>query len=449
MIPGLSPRMDDLLRRLRRRLALGLFFDIWPQWVVAGFLVAGGIALVCRMFLFHTPVSLLWLWLSPVIVAIPAAFIVARRAFHPAETLALADSLCGGHGALLTLAETGDSDWTPELERMSSLVLPRFQLWGRMKWLLPAAGFLALALAAPQRAPAAAGTGAIAREVVRDLEQTLAALKEQELVTPEEEKKLEEEIERLRKGAMERIDSSTWEAADALQEKMVADLSAKQDALRWAEESLFRYADAAQGGASPSEAQDDELAKAIQKLAENGMLGGLTPELERLLGGKEAIASGEFNLPSDARSRERLAESLSELLGRQSGRLGDLARLGREFSRFDPDDFPLDSDSGSGEKVEGMPGNGGVDRGRGDAELTWGQESQPFDKFKAQSLPPGAMANPDDWAPIAALPGAPKAAPENGPAAAPRDYASGAGQAAWRRTLAPRHYSAVKNYFEK
>ena len=31
---------------------------------------------------------------------------------------------------------------------------------------------------------------------------------------------------------------------------------------------------------------------------------------------------------------------------------------------------------------------------------------------------------------------------------AARDYASGAGQGAWRRSLAPRHQSAVKKYFE-
>jgi hypothetical protein len=46
------------------------------------------------------------------------------------------------------------------------------------------------------------------------------------------------------------------------------------------------------------------------------------------------------------------------------------------------------------------------------------------------------------------MPGAPSVAPEaSGPAAA-RAYAEDAGQAAWRRTLAPRHQSAVKKYFQ-
>ena len=77
-----------------------------------------------------------------------------------------------------------------------------------------------------------------------------------------------------------------------------------------------------------------------------------------------------------------------------------------------------------------------------------GKESLSFDRFKAVPLPPGAARSPDDWAPVTTMPGAPKESPEfSGPAAA-REYAGAAGQSAWRRTLAPRHQSVVKKYFE-
>jgi hypothetical protein len=49
---------------------------------------------------------------------------------------------------------------------------------------------------------------------------------------------------------------------------------------------------------------------------------------------------------------------------------------------------------------------------------------------------------------VAVLPGAPKEAPELSGASSGLQFAGTAGQAAWRRTLAPRHYSAVKRYFE-
>jgi hypothetical protein len=46
------------------------------------------------------------------------------------------------------------------------------------------------------------------------------------------------------------------------------------------------------------------------------------------------------------------------------------------------------------------------------------------------------------------LPGAPKESPEADGRAAAQAYAGTAGQAAWRRTLSPRHYGAVKKYFD-
>ena len=50
-------RIDDMpesvrpaLRRLARRLALGVFLDVWPAWAIASLLAAGSAALICRLF---------------------------------------------------------------------------------------------------------------------------------------------------------------------------------------------------------------------------------------------------------------------------------------------------------------------------------------------------------------------------------------------------------------
>ncbi len=90
-----------------------------------------------------------------------------------------------------------------------------------------------------------------------------------------------------------------------------------------------------------------------------------------------------------------------------------------------------------------------MNRGRADADLTWGKESLPIDRFKTRPLPPGAAANPDDWAPLVEATGAPQVSPVVSTAAAARQYAPAAGQSAWRRNLAPRHRTAVKKYFVK
>jgi hypothetical protein len=346
---------------------------------------------------------------------------------------------------LLTLGECGDPVWaeSPMFGDASRFALPRLHPWRRLAALPPALAFLAAALLVPQRVPAGDVNSALADEIVADLTATLLELKQQELMTPAEEQRLEEEIERIRRGARDRVDASSWEAADALRDKVAAGLSEKQDAVKWAQESLARLNAAAQGGAtaeSTSAAQTAELTKALERLARSGLLAGAPADLQRWLeGGK---------LPADAASLGELTASLSAYLAGKDGSFGELAGLGKGFGRFDPSEFPLESD-GSAPDGDGEPGRGGVNRGRADAALTWGKETSPFDRFKGQALPPGAPRSPDDWAPLAVLPGAPQEAAQRSAASASRQYAATSGQTAWRRSLAPRHQSAVKKYFEK
>ena len=434
--------VQPVLRRLSRRLAFGLFLDVWPAWAVAGLLLAGVAALVCRLFFAGAAPYLGWLWLAPLPTLVPAVIVLFRRAYPHEDVVALADSLAGGHGLLLTLMERFDPTWagSPLVEGASTAALPQLRPWRRLAPIVPAAAFLALALWVPQRIPSSGGS-ALAEDIAADLTTALVELKQQQLVTPEEEQQLEEEIERIKRAANERVDASTWEAADALREKLLTDLSRKQDALQWAKESMQRYAAATQGGAAsgaPSDAPAEaaELAEALAKLAESGLLADAPPELRGLL------AAGR--LPGDAASMRELMGLFSKYLEGKEGKFSDLAGLGKAFGRFDPSAFPLDGMSADG---DGPPGSGGINRGRGDAPLTWGDESLPLDRFKAEPLPPGAPRRPDDWAPVVELPGAPNETPVLSTSSGARRYAASAGQTAWRRTLAPRHQSAVKKYF--
>jgi hypothetical protein len=431
------------LRRLARRLAIGLFLDVWPKWAVASLLLTGLVAVICRLFFPAAASGLQWLWLAPVLTAFPALVSCLMQAYRPDEVVALADWLNGGQGILLTLHEINDLAWaeSPLAEEASKFSLPRLRPWRKLAALPPAFAFLAAALWLPQRMPR--GTDAIlADDIAANLAATVAELKQQELLTAGEEKKLEEEIERIRRSAEERVDAASWEAADALRDKVAAGVLEKENALNWAEESLARYAAAAQAGAgadSVAQGQVEELTKALERLGQSGLLAGAPADVQRLLqGGK---------LPTDAASLRALLGSLSKHLADAKGRFGALAKLGKEFRRFDPAEFPLDSSQSA--DGQGKPGNGGISRGRADASLTWGKESLPFDRFKAEALPPGAARSPDDWAPVVELPGTPgESAVQSAPSAA-RQYAAVAGQSAWRRTLAPRHQSAVKKYFEK
>ena len=187
---------------------------------------------------------------------------------------------------------------------------------------------------------------------------------------------------------------------------------------------------------------------ALKALSESGLLANAPDALQRL-------ARGDAALPTDAAALRQLQQALAGQLGTR------LARLARGFGagragRFDPEEFPLDSADGEAARDgrgrnagQGRPGRGGINRGRGDATLTWGDETQPFDRFKAQALPPGYARSPDDFAPVVELPGAPDVSPQASTRAAARRYDATAGQEAWRRTLAPRHQSAVRKYFEE
>jgi hypothetical protein len=433
------------LRRLTRRVAFGLFLDIWPRWAIGSFLIAGTIALVCRIFFRDAAPFLPWLWGAPLLASLPVLFLSARRRYRPAEIVALADSLSGGHGTLLAVMETRDRAWGQNT--LLHFTMPKVRLWRRLGPVIGSALFLIVALLVPQRMLTGTRSDILANDIVADLKTTVEELKKQDLLTPEEQKNLEQEIERIRKDALDRVDSSSWEAADALREKVAAGLSEKSDALNWAKETLSRYAAAAQAGVPPTAAESEELANAIEKLAQTGMLDDAPEDLQKLLGGEDAIAGGNAKLPTDPKALQRMASLLAKHLGDQSRRFGELRKLPKEAGRFDPKEFG-EFNYEEGPEGDGPPGSGGINRGRGDANLTWGDESLPFDRFKSVALPPGSVRSPDDWAPVTVLPGPPKEAPELSAPSSGAQFAPTAGLAAWRRTLAPRHYSAVKRYFE-
>jgi hypothetical protein len=379
-----------------------------------------------------------------VLTVIPALIICVRRAYVPTDIAAVADWLGGGRGALITWFETLDPAWSasPLVQQAAEFPLPRIRLHRTQLAVVPALAFLMAAWLLPQRVLALGATTALATEIASDLKAAVVELKQEALITPEEEQRLEEQIEQIRKSAEERVDPSSWEAADALREQVVASLTEKQEAVKWAQESVARLGAAADGlgaGESLSNAQTAELTKALEKLAKTGLLAGASEKLRGML------QAGR--LPTDPKALRDLAASLGKYLAETNGKFASAAGLGKEFGRFDPSEFPTGSSPGP--DGDGPPGQGGINRGRADAELTWGKETTPFDRFKSKPLPPGAPRSPDDWAPVVSLPGAPETSPTVSAQAAAREYAAAAGQEAWRRSLAPRHQSAVKKYFGK
>src|SRR5436190_5966958 len=137
-----SPSVRLLLRRLSRRVAVGVFLEIWPPWAATSLVAAGLAALICRLLFPSIGGILPWLWLAPILTTAPVLMIWRRRRRRPAEIHALADSLCGGNGALLAVLETGNTTWEHAAPfPASNLVLPRFSLWRKLVPVTAAAAF--------------------------------------------------------------------------------------------------------------------------------------------------------------------------------------------------------------------------------------------------------------------------------------------------------------------
>src|SRR6187551_3752128 len=148
VMPHPIAHVQPSLTPLRQRLTLGLFLEIWPLWTGVALVLAGTVALVCRMFVPAAAPVLPWLWLLPAVTAVPALVICVRRAYRPEHVAALADSLAGGQGILLTLFETRDPAWAESAlaSGASQFQLPKVRLRPALSLLIPAALFLAVAM---------------------------------------------------------------------------------------------------------------------------------------------------------------------------------------------------------------------------------------------------------------------------------------------------------------
>src|SRR5687767_15934042 len=58
---GMPSSVQPALRRLERRLAIGLFLAVWPAWAAGSLLAAGLVVVACRLFLPGAAPALPWL----------------------------------------------------------------------------------------------------------------------------------------------------------------------------------------------------------------------------------------------------------------------------------------------------------------------------------------------------------------------------------------------------
>jgi hypothetical protein len=440
------------IARHRRRLSAGLFLAAFADAFAVFLLAFGTAVLVVKLARPDWWPHILWLAVGTIPVAIWAWRRSVRGAFSFAEAVALLDRRVGARGLLMTLSEAPDPQWNARLASVNAdwkSSLPRFRPMRTVRRLWLPVAFAFGCCWAPLREARTEMTvrpNVVGPQVAESLAETLKLLKENEVLDKKEAEQLKDAIEKLAqesKGAP--LTHESWEVADSLRDKMRVRAEEAMSAASKARDALDALsADLSKlGGTLTAERREQLQAEALEslrKLSKEGKFAKASPELQKQL--QRMLKEGRLQLSKDPVLREQMLSDLKAFLEAESMKL---AKARGEGGESDGDEF---NDENSDEEGEG-PGKGGVDRGRGDAKLTWGDESEENGiKFKETILPPGTPDKPNKEV-ISQSATTPKAEPAAAaPRAAGRSAGPETGRETWNRTLRPRHRVVVRTYFD-
>jgi hypothetical protein len=465
----ISARHDQSIRRFLRRLALLLAFKQSLTFVTIWFFAWGAVALVLRAASATPRMRLLW-GAAGIAVAVIAAAALSRRRLPSRDAVrALLDNRNDCGGLLMAGADAEIGAW-----RIPEITLPRLR-WRKAR----AFGFLAASLAfvlASLLAPVRFATINAARpmDVSREVENLAAqieALKDAQIIQETRAEALEQKLDQLSQEASGEDPAKTWEALDHL-----------NDAVEKAAKEAAETANAKQGRLARAEALAEGLTAGADQLNSKTMteamrtLGKMTQEAieenESLAGELspetlEALKSGSLKAEhlkdiskALGQSKSALNQKLSKLA--QSGRINpSLLKGGAQANRRDNSDLAkflkenaekMSVDEATLQWYEGKGGSGSgeVSRGRGDAAMTWTDESsEKGAKFKEKVLPPSSIAGLNDSQLLGLSASAPTASTGGVAAHGALNSAASGGGSAYTQTILPRHRGAVKRYFDR
>jgi hypothetical protein len=450
---------DLTVDQLSGRIGAALALRAGCRTATAGLVIAGTMALAGRIIAQWPASQAAWV-LAPFALAVG---MMAWRAWRgrPAATSirALLDQR-NEAGGLLMAGETSDiSAWAGSL---AGLKLPRVRWAGQRALLLlsAATAFLLAVLFIPDeqlrwrsRQPLEIG------EVVRQLEAQIEVLAEENLIEDSKAEELKVALEDMQKQAMAEDPARTWEALDHLRQ------SAAEKAERAAEEMLARLSEI-----SAAETLAAALAQASTNMSPD-VAGLALAELHQLAAGtvsSNLAANLAAALSTHALSTQDLGQLASALAG-QKARLGksltnlsqlkliDAKRLsqcqgacqGGNTNALAAFLSECSSTNGACESLLSLC-RGGVNRGRGDAPMTWmDPSSEEGAGFKEETLPSSGF-DPAQAELVAITRAAPETADPSLPlTAGGLDQATAGGGAAYAQRILPRHRPAVDRFFKR
>lgn len=462
----MTPHLERAIERLRRRAFHGAFLGAFLRAFAVTAAVLAVLVLTLRVGFRFERVDAAWAF-APLALTVVVAWVQARRRVPShAATAAWLDVRSGGAGSIVAADEVSDSRWDPALDRQLAAepALPRIDVARPLRMASLSFAFAAMAMLVPI-SPALVGPPTVVQEATLErIEDELAALQEQIELEPEVAAELQEALERLQQDGALADPEAAFEALDRAQDRLEQEAYERAELSQSAQGDLARAADDAM---SNPEAAQAALEKSMEQLAAGGFSKDVQSALEKELGAAGVSLSPGTKL--EAAAIESISKELAEKLGERSAALAKkglldgkaLAKLGElaKLDDFEPTEHVCDENCGTkpGGKCQGLgrgwllegagAGRGGVSRGRGDAEMTWGEETPgETDRFAAKTLPDARYADPENSGIIGLGAAAPPVDPQAEAAGSGAIEGSG-GQSAWRRRLAPHHRDAVKTWF--
>ncbi len=457
-----------LVNQLKRRLFMRLVLQRFCVWGSGYLLVWGGANLMLRAALDISP-GLLLNGLAGLFLIFFTVLLTEWR--HMPDRIALTALLDQYNhlGGLLMAADKLDtSSW---LAKLKTPLCPQVEWRARRKGAicLLMTVFSTVTLFTPYYLNSQAFSNKLEiGATVQKLHEQVTILKEETLLKPDDAKHLEEQLEQVSQTAQGRNPARAYETLDHLNEqingeagKNVRDLSAKMATVDHAE-TLARLL-----------ANTEDLKPAIRTQAMQAltrMLQEISGDAANLASAKNvklmtAIRNGAMTpeqmaaLPSDLKSlRMKMAAKLKRLQasGMTTAQLGDVS----SSSAAKPEDSGLkaflkaNAENLTMADISALcqnPGRGGVDRGRGDAIMTWkAPTSDKGARFRDVTTPLAGVAGIEESQPLGVTLAAPP--PDQAlpliKSGALNEAAAGGGSALIHQ-VRPRHKGAVRRYFNR
>ncbi|MEM7582320.1 MAG: hypothetical protein AAF560_02985 [Acidobacteriota bacterium] len=459
---SLQPTEGPVIAAFRRRAAALTALVVGVRWLAAA-CFAWGVALAALRTALQLPGSTAaWGLLSLGPLAVVALAQGWRARPSRAAVRALLDRENHAGGLVMAAGETELERWRP---RVASPQVPGLR--ARPAWGPLAAGMAFVAGVAwmPVSPPGLEGnrTLEIGDEVAR-LAQRVEALEDEGLLSEDEATTFEEALEELLSEASGEDPAKAWETLDHLQERAdqaVDELAetalAESEQLASASQLAEALADAA------SSADPAELAQAVAELS---ALTSAAASDSRLL---DAAAAGELKTSAGAgldemlsaldRGKANLGDRLDRMASGGALDVGGLMQAREALERGSQslgeflDANGLQASGSMLGKRAGVPGRGGVTRGRGDAPMRWRPEPLAEDgQFREQFLEAGASARLADHRLLGlslADPSRPGVEAAVGSAPGVDVEAVAGGGSAVTHPLLPRHRGAVRRFFDR